>query len=155
MCTVANYNRWQLNTAIHEKRELVNRKDIIFHHDNARPDTLLQTWNKLLGWDVYHIHQILLLLITTYFAPFEILGMDSTSFPRKSSNRTWINFSLKKTESFLNEELWNCLKDIILAKDIKSKRPLHYWIMLLASMKKITTYLRLKKPKPDLLANIY
>lgn len=34
--------------------ELVNRKGVVFHHDNARPHTSLQTRQKLLefGWDV-------------------------------------------------------------------------------------------------------
>ncbi|EZA55222.1 Histone-lysine N-methyltransferase SETMAR [Ooceraea biroi] len=36
--------------------ELVNRKGVIFHHDNARPHTSLQTRKKLLklGWDLPH-----------------------------------------------------------------------------------------------------
>ncbi|EFN73996.1 Histone-lysine N-methyltransferase SETMAR, partial [Camponotus floridanus] len=40
---------------IHKKRpELVNRKDVVFHHNNARPHTSLQTWQKLLelSWDI-------------------------------------------------------------------------------------------------------
>ncbi|XP_024892924.1 histone-lysine N-methyltransferase SETMAR-like [Temnothorax curvispinosus] len=45
----------KLNAAIHEKRpELVNRKGVVFHHDNAKPHTSLQTRQKILalGWDV-------------------------------------------------------------------------------------------------------
>lgn len=45
----------KLNNAIIEKRpELVNRKGVVFHHDNARPHTSLVTRQKLLelGWDV-------------------------------------------------------------------------------------------------------
>lgn len=45
----------RLNEALKEKRpKLVNRKGVVFHHDNARPHTSLMTRNKLteLGWEV-------------------------------------------------------------------------------------------------------
>ena len=45
----------KLNAAVEEKRpELVNRKIIIFHHDNATPHRSLATRQKLsrLGWEV-------------------------------------------------------------------------------------------------------
>ena len=45
----------KLNDAIAQKcPELINRKGVIFHHDNARPHTSLVTRQKLLqyGWDV-------------------------------------------------------------------------------------------------------
>ena len=45
----------KLNAAVKEKRpELVNRKGVIFHHDNATPHTSLATRQKLLrlGWEV-------------------------------------------------------------------------------------------------------
>jgi len=45
----------KLNAAVKEKRpELVNRKGVVFHHDNARPHTSLVTRQKLLdlGWEV-------------------------------------------------------------------------------------------------------
>ncbi|KAG6802176.1 Ammar1 transposase [Apis mellifera caucasica] len=44
----------KLNNAVEEKRpELTNRKNVVFHHDNARPHTSLVTRQKLLelGWD--------------------------------------------------------------------------------------------------------
>lgn len=44
-----------LNTALAEKRpELINRKGVVFHHDNARPHSSLVTRQKLLklGWEV-------------------------------------------------------------------------------------------------------
>ena len=43
----------KLNAVVKEKRpELVNRKDVIFHHDNATPQTFLTIRQKLLrlGW---------------------------------------------------------------------------------------------------------
>ena len=45
----------ELDTAIKQKRpKLMNRKDVVFHHDNARPQPSLVTRQKLLhlGWDV-------------------------------------------------------------------------------------------------------
>ena len=45
----------KLNNAVEEKwLELPNRKGVVFHHDNARPHTYLDTRQKLLelGWDV-------------------------------------------------------------------------------------------------------
>ncbi|XP_014482317.1 PREDICTED: histone-lysine N-methyltransferase SETMAR-like [Dinoponera quadriceps] len=45
----------KLNAAIKEKRpELVNRKGVIFHHNNVRPHTSLVTRQKLmeLGWEL-------------------------------------------------------------------------------------------------------
>jgi len=45
----------KLDQAIRTKRpELVNRKGVVFHHDNAKSHTLLVIRNKLLrlGWDV-------------------------------------------------------------------------------------------------------
>ena len=39
----------KLNNAVEEKRpELTNRKDVVFHHDNARPHTSLVIRQKLL-----------------------------------------------------------------------------------------------------------
>jgi len=45
----------KLSDAIAQKRpELINRKGVVFHHDNARPHTSLVTRQKLLqhGWNV-------------------------------------------------------------------------------------------------------
>ena len=45
----------KFNAAVKEKQlELVNRKVVIFHHDNATPHTSLATCQKLLrlGWEV-------------------------------------------------------------------------------------------------------
>ena len=44
-----------MNTAVKEKRlKLVNRKGVIFHHNNVTPHTSLATRQKLLrlGWEV-------------------------------------------------------------------------------------------------------
>ena len=45
----------RLQQAIEKKRpELINRRDVVFHHDNVRPHTSLLTRQKLreLGWEV-------------------------------------------------------------------------------------------------------
>ena len=45
----------RLQQAIKRKRpELINRRSVVFHHDNARPHTSLMTRQKLreLGWEV-------------------------------------------------------------------------------------------------------
>ena len=45
----------RLQAAIQKKRpELVNKKGVVFHHENARPHTFLMTRQKLteLGWEV-------------------------------------------------------------------------------------------------------
>jgi len=45
----------RLQQAIERKRpELINRRDVVFHHDNARPHTFLMTRQKLreLDWEV-------------------------------------------------------------------------------------------------------
>ena len=57
-----NSNKYcsQLKAALDEKRpELVNRKHIVFHQDNARPHVSLMTRQKLLqlGWEVL-IHML-------------------------------------------------------------------------------------------------
>ena len=44
-----------LKTAVQEKRpEMFNRKDIVLHHDNARPHAALGTCQKIaeLGWEI-------------------------------------------------------------------------------------------------------
>ena len=51
-----------LNQSIAQKRpELVNRKRVVFYHDNARPHTSLMTRQKLLelGWASFRIPHIL------------------------------------------------------------------------------------------------
>ena len=41
----------KLSCALQEKRpQLLNRRKVIFHHDNARPHTSIQTPWKLLAW---------------------------------------------------------------------------------------------------------
>jgi len=45
----------KLNDSLKQKRpELINRKGVVFHQDNARPHTSLVTRQKLLqlGWDI-------------------------------------------------------------------------------------------------------
>ncbi|EZA48928.1 Histone-lysine N-methyltransferase SETMAR [Ooceraea biroi] len=51
--SVENHLKRPFKTTL-KRRELVNRKGVVFHHDNARPRTSLVTREKLLqlGWDV-------------------------------------------------------------------------------------------------------
>ena len=74
----------QLKAALNEKHpELVNRKHIIFHQDNARPHVSLMTRQKLLqlGWEVL-IH----LLYPLDIAPsdFHLFWSLQNSFKRKN-----------------------------------------------------------------------
>ena len=77
----------QLKAALDEKcPELVNRKRIIFHQDNARRHVSLMTRRKLLQlcWEVLihrHIHQTLHLQISIYFGLYKILLMENCQFP--------------------------------------------------------------------------
>ena len=60
----------KLNAAVKKRPELVNREDVIFHHDNATPHISVATRQKLLrlGWAVM-LHPPLTLhhKITIYF----------------------------------------------------------------------------------------
>ena len=54
-CNLYCQQLMRLKQAIKKKRpELINRKGVVFHHDNARPHTSLMTRQKLkeLGWEV-------------------------------------------------------------------------------------------------------
>ena len=96
----------QLKAALDEKHpELVNRKHIIFHQDNARPHVSLMTRQKLLhlGWEVL-IH----LLYSPDIAPldfhflglYKILLMEKISIYWKTVKGTWNNSLLKKIVKF-------------------------------------------------------
>ena len=80
----------QLKAALDKKRpELVNRKRIIFHQDNARPHVSLMTRQKLLqlGWEVL-IH------------------------PQHSPDITPLDFHLfRSLQSSLNGKIFNSLED--------------------------------------------
>ena len=101
----------ELKAALDEKRpELVNRKRIIFHQDNARPHVSLMTRQKLLqlGWEVL-IHP----LYSPDIAPSDFylswslqnLLMEKISIPWKTVKGTWNSSLLKKIKSFGKMEL--------------------------------------------------
>ena len=106
-----------LKVTLNEKRpELVNRKCIIFHQDNARPLVSLKTWQKMLqlDWEVL-IHplysQTLHFRISIYFGLYKILLIERISVPWKTVKDTWNSSFLKKIKSFGKMELWSCLKN--------------------------------------------
>ena len=82
----------KLSDAIAQKRpELINRKGVMFHHDNARPHTNL-TRQKLLQHEMcYHIHRIAQILhhqISISFAPRKTPWMVKHLLLKISSNST-------------------------------------------------------------------
>ena len=101
----------QLKAALDEKRpELVNRKHIIFHQDNARPHVSLMTRQKLLqlGWEVL-IHlpysPDIAPSVYIYLGLYKILLMEKNSIPWKTVKGTWNSSLLKKIKSFGKMEL--------------------------------------------------
>ena len=88
--------------------ELVNRKLIIFHQDNARSSVSFVSLNtrqncyNLAGRlrFIYHIHQTLHLWISIYFHLYKILLMENVSIPCKTAKGT-CNSSLVKKIFFL------------------------------------------------------
>ena len=101
----------QLKAALNKKcPELVNRKLIIFHQDNARPHVSLMTRQKRLqfGREVL-IHP----LYSADIAPadfhlvqfYKILLMEKISIPWKTAKGAWNSFLLKKIKSFGKIEL--------------------------------------------------
>ena len=107
----------QLKAALDEKHpELVNRKHIIFHQDNARPHASLMTRKNcysLVGkfWFIRHIHQTLHLQISIYFILYKILLMEKNSIPWKTVKGTWNTSLLKQVKSFGKTDLWSWLKN--------------------------------------------
>ena len=98
----------QLKAALDEKHpELVNRKRIIYHQDDARPHVSLMTWQKLLqlGWEVL-IHlpysPDIASLNFHLFRSLKILLMEKISIPWKTVKGIWKikGFWLKKIKKF-------------------------------------------------------
>ena len=101
----------QLKAALDEKHpEVVNRKCVIFHQDNARPHVSLMTRQKLLqlGWEVL-IHlpysPDIYLRISIYFGFYKILLKEKISIPWKTVKGIWNSSLLKKVKSFGKMEL--------------------------------------------------
>ena len=87
----------QLKAVLDEKRpELVNRKRMIFHQDNARPRVSLMTRQKLLqlGWEV---------LIHPPYSP-DIAPLDFHLFPSLQNSPDGKNFnSLEDCKRYLEQ----------------------------------------------------
>ena len=94
----------QLKAALNEKHpELVNRKRIIFHQDNARPHVSLMTRQKLLqvGWEV---------LIHPPYSP-DITPLDFHLFRSLQNSLNGKNFnSLEDCKRHLNSSLLKKIK---------------------------------------------
>ena len=107
----------QLKVALDEKHpELLNRKYIIFHQDNARPHVSLTTRQKpfQLGWEVLFYPPYSADIAPSAFHLFwslQILLMEKISIPWKTVKGTWNSSLLKKIKSFGKTELWSCLKN--------------------------------------------
>ena len=93
----------QMKAALIEKcLELVNRKRIIFHQDNARPHVSFwwpgKNYYSLAGkfWFIHHIHQTLHLWISIYLGLYKILLMEKISTPWNTVKGTWNSSLLKK-----------------------------------------------------------
>ena len=102
-----------LKTAVRKKRPaMLNRKDMILHHDNVRPHAALGTRQKIaeVGWEIlshppyssdiapsdYH----LFLSLQNFLA--------KNSKMKKMSNKHWFNFSHQKMKHFSKMEYTNC-----------------------------------------------
>lgn len=94
----------KLHTAIHEKHpELVNRRSVVFHHDNAKSAYIFTNPAKIIGARLECPHPPYFPNITPsnyhlFRSPPQIPWMESTSFVRKLSNDTWNNFYRGKQE---------------------------------------------------------
>ena len=138
-----NSNRYcsqldQLKAALDEKHpELVNRKRIIFHQDNARPHVSLMTRQKLLqlGWEVL-IHQPYSPDIAPLdFHVYKILLTEKFSIPWETVKGTW-NSSLFKKVKVLGR--WNYEVAWKMAEGNRTKGWIRCSIKFLVKMKNVS-----------------
>ena len=110
----------QLKAALDEKRpELLNRKCIIFHQDNARPHVSLMTRQKLLqlGWEVlihppyspdiatsdFHLFRSLQILsMEKYFNSLEGCKTHLEQFFAQKDKKCWEDGIMKLSEKWQN-----------------------------------------------------
>jgi len=106
----------RLQQAIERKwPELINRRGVIFHHDNARPYTSVMTRQKLrqLGWEV--------LMHPPYspdIAPSDYHlcrslqnSLNGVKFQKRSVKITWSSFSIRNHRNSIAMKLWLCPKN--------------------------------------------
>ncbi|GFU28733.1 histone-lysine N-methyltransferase SETMAR [Trichonephila clavipes] len=108
----------KLNDALQQKRsELINRKGVVFHQDNARPHTSLVTRQKLLQleWDtMLHPPYSPDLALSDYYlfrSLQNVLDTVKSSPQMRRSKITLISFLPAKTKNFMSVELCYYQKD--------------------------------------------
>ena len=116
----------KLSDAIAQKRpELINLKDVVFHHDNARPYTSLVSRQKLLqhSWDV--LSHSSYSPCTIRLPSLSLLTKPKTSwiksFVSEDLIKQHLNKFLAEKGSFTNVVLWSYP-----AEGHRTKRPIYH-----------------------------